>query len=98
MTDVAAHVLREIKDLFALAASGARFGCVYADPPWLYTNQATRVATSNHYKELARSVTAFQAMDWLVRPPGSAETDRVPVDCFNLFGAPFRRSSQWRLR
>jgi hypothetical protein len=50
MTDVAAHVLREIKDLFALAASGARFGCVYADPPWLYTNQATRAATSNHYR------------------------------------------------
>ena len=31
-------------------------------------------------------------------PPGSAETDRVPVDCFNLFRSPFRRSSQWRPR
>lgn len=36
-------------DLDALAASGARFGCIYADPPWLYDNQATRAATGKHY-------------------------------------------------
>ncbi len=38
-----------ITDLEALAASGKRFGCIYADPPWLYDNQGTRAATSNHY-------------------------------------------------
>lgn len=26
-----------------------RFGCIYADPPWLYDNQGTRAATGNHY-------------------------------------------------
>lgn len=25
------------------------FGCIYADPPWPYENQATRASTSNHY-------------------------------------------------
>jgi N6-adenosine-specific RNA methylase IME4 len=38
-----------IDDLRVLAESGTRFGCIYADPPWLYNNQATRAATSNHY-------------------------------------------------
>lgn len=32
-----------------LRSAGTRFTCVYADPPWDYSNQATRAATSNHY-------------------------------------------------
>jgi N6-adenosine-specific RNA methylase IME4 len=36
-------------DLERLVAAGSRFGTIYADPPWLYDNQATRAATSNHY-------------------------------------------------
>lgn len=38
-----------IEDLQELAESGAQFGTIYADPPWLYDNQATRASTSNHY-------------------------------------------------
>src|SRR4051794_6783889 len=41
-----------ITDLKTPAASGRQFGCIYADPPWLYDNQATRAATSNHYSGL----------------------------------------------
>lgn len=29
--------------------AGLKFGCIYADPPWQYGNQATRAATDNHY-------------------------------------------------
>lgn len=36
-------------DLGALVGRGLRFGAIYADPPWLYGNQGTRGATSNHY-------------------------------------------------
>jgi N6-adenosine-specific RNA methylase IME4 len=36
-------------DLFRLASSGAKFGTIYADPPWRYDNQTTRAATGNHY-------------------------------------------------
>lgn len=32
-----------------LAAITSTFGCIYADPPWLYDNQGTRSATRNHY-------------------------------------------------
>jgi N6-adenosine-specific RNA methylase IME4 len=42
----------EIRDLFEAADAGRRFGCIYADPPWLYDNQGTRAATGNHYDGL----------------------------------------------
>jgi N6-adenosine-specific RNA methylase IME4 len=41
-----------VDDLTALADSGAKFGCIYADPPWVYGNQATRASTGNHYDGL----------------------------------------------
>lgn len=39
----------EVKDLVKLSESGEKFGCIYADPPWLYDNQGTRASTGNHY-------------------------------------------------
>lgn len=41
-----------VADLEALVAAGGKFGCIYADPPWLYDNQGTRAATGNHYSGL----------------------------------------------
>ena len=38
--------------LDALVESGEQFGCIYADPPWPYENQATRAATGNHYPSM----------------------------------------------
>lgn len=46
---VASDATCTVSDLHALADAGQRFGCIYADPPWLYDNQGTRAATSNHY-------------------------------------------------
>lgn len=37
------------EDLAAIAERGIKFGNIYADPPWLYGNQATRASTGNHY-------------------------------------------------
>ena len=44
ITDGAAVRVESISDL-----SGEKFGCIYADPPWAYSNQATRASTDNHY-------------------------------------------------
>jgi len=33
--------------------AGEQFGCIYADPPWQYGNQATRAATDTHYNTLS---------------------------------------------
>lgn len=38
-----------INSLEPLITAGRKFGCVYADPPWKYGNQATRASTDNHY-------------------------------------------------
>jgi N6-adenosine-specific RNA methylase IME4 len=35
--------------LTALCAADQRFGCLYADPPWHYTNTRTRGAAASHY-------------------------------------------------
>lgn len=40
-------------DLSSLVNKGLRFATIYADPPWLYSNQGTRAATSNHYDGLS---------------------------------------------
>lgn len=41
-----------ISDLYKLIKSGQRFGAVYADPPWKYSNQSTRAATDEHYETM----------------------------------------------
>ena len=32
---------------------GQKFGTIYADPPWAYSNQATRASTGNHYSTMS---------------------------------------------
>lgn len=41
-----------ISDLNRLVESGKKFSTFYADPPWKYSNQATRSATNNHYNTM----------------------------------------------
>jgi N6-adenosine-specific RNA methylase IME4 len=41
-----------VTSLQTLLQAGKRFSTIYADPPWPYTNQATRAATSNHYPSM----------------------------------------------
>jgi N6-adenosine-specific RNA methylase IME4 len=31
---------------------GQKFSCIYADPPWRYSNQSTRASTDNHYSTM----------------------------------------------
>jgi N6-adenosine-specific RNA methylase IME4 len=40
------------KNLNDLIAAGRRFGCIYADPPWQYTNTRSNGAAENHYRTL----------------------------------------------
>lgn len=42
-----------VGDLESLGACGQKFGTIYADPPWVYGNQATRASTGNHYDGLS---------------------------------------------
>lgn len=42
-----------ISDLNVLTTTDKKFGTIYADPPWQYSNQATRASTDNHYSTMA---------------------------------------------
>lgn len=51
-----ARIMKEtcsVADLKWLISQGKKFGCVYADPPWRYDNQATRGAVSDHYEDMS---------------------------------------------
>lgn len=41
-----------ISDLQRLIDTGKKFGTIYADPPWKYSNQATRASTDKHYETM----------------------------------------------
>ena len=42
-----------VADLDMLIREGRRFSTIYADPPWPYSNQGTRAATSKHYPTMS---------------------------------------------
>ena len=42
-----------VDNLDVLIRQNAKFSTIYADPPWPYSNQATRAATSNHYPTMS---------------------------------------------
>jgi N6-adenosine-specific RNA methylase IME4 len=39
-----------VADLVELVQRGLRYGCIYADPPWAYTNKGTRANVEDTYK------------------------------------------------
>ena len=90
-----------ITDLEVLAASGRRFGCIYADPPWLYDNQGTRAATGNHYSGL----TVEQLCEFPIQQLAADDahlhlwtTNGFLFDCPRIFAAwgfEFRSSFVW---
>lgn len=92
---------RTITDLNVLVASGDTFGCIYADPPWLYDNQATRAATSNHYPGLSvdqlcdlpiRALAAHDAhLHMWTRSAFLFESFRI----FDAWGFEFRSTFIW---
>ena len=53
MTAIVKYETCTVKDLQTLIEMGMKFGTVYADPPWAYSNQATRASTDNHYDTMS---------------------------------------------
>lgn len=90
-----------VDDLKRLADNGEQFGCIYADPPWGYSNQATRASTDNHYPtmtvdEIAALPVGELALDrshlWLWT------TNAFLFECPRLFAAwgfEFKSSYVW---
>jgi N6-adenosine-specific RNA methylase IME4 len=96
-----APVLRETQELFDLASSGMKFGCVYVDPPWIYNNQSTRAATSNHYDGLSVAELCDLPVHYLCAADAHLHlwtTNAFLRDCFTIFeawGFEFKSSFVW---
>lgn len=98
-----------IADLHEAIARGLRFGCLYADPPWGYDNQATRAATGRHYKAGEDNDAAGMSVEQIAALPLGElaapdahlhlwTTNAFLFDCPKLFGAwgfEFRTSFVW---
>jgi N6-adenosine-specific RNA methylase IME4 len=51
--------------LQTLIDEGKRFQCIYADPPWAYSNQETRASTDNHYHTMTVEQIAAEPVEQL---------------------------------
>lgn len=90
-----------VEDLKALVARGTRYGCIYADPPWLYDNQGTRAATGNHYGGLTVDQLCELPIGELAARDAHLHlwtTNAFLFDCPRIFAAwgfEFRSSFAW---
>ncbi len=88
-------------DLHRLAATGATFGAIYADPPWQYGNQATRASTDNHYVTMTVDELALLPVGKLAAPQSHLwlwTTNGFLFECPKLFAAwgfEFKSSYIW---
>lgn len=92
---------RYVTDLSKLVARGETFGCIYADPPWLYDNQGTRASTGNHYGGMTVSELCEMPIRELAAKDAHLHlwtTNAFLFDCpriFEAWGFEFRSSFVW---
>lgn len=97
----AKHDTCTVMDLHRLVERGTKFGTVYADPPWIYDNQATRAATGNHYGGLTVDELCELPVADLVSDDAHLHlwtTNAFLFDCpriFDAWGFEFRSSFVW---
>jgi len=90
-----------VSDLWRLVEQGTKFGCVYADPPWIYDNQGTRAATENHYQGLTVDELCALPISDLVADDAHLHlwtTNAFLFECpkiFDAWGFEFRSSLVW---
>lgn len=78
-----------------------KFACIYADPPWAYSNQATRASTDNHYSTMTvEQICALPIKD-LAAPQAHLHlwtTNAFLFECpkiFEAWGFEFKSSFVW---
>lgn len=90
-----------IDDLHVAAASGVKFGTIYADPPWVYDNQGTRAATGNHYSGMTVDELCAMPMRDLAADDAHLHlwtTNAFLFECpkiFEAWGFEFKSSFCW---
>lgn len=101
VAEAAAYAGSRTVDLMAFARAGKKFGTIYADPPWLYDNQGTRAATSNHYGGMTVAELCELPVRELVADDAHLHlwtTNAFLFECpkiFEAWGFEFRSSFVW---
>jgi hypothetical protein len=98
-----APIMCTTADLVTLAASGRRYPCIYADPPWPYGNHVTSGAAQKHYECMSiDALCACPSPGLRHRTPictcGSPTPSYVKVCNFSRLGALFRDNLDERAR
>lgn len=81
--------------------AGSQFSCFYVDPPWRYSNQATRSSTDNHYPTLSvDEICAFPVKEVAANNAHLHlwTTNAFLFECPKIFGAwgfEFKSSFVW---
>lgn len=90
-----------VADLIRLSNQGRKFGCIYADPPWQYDNQATRASTENHYSGMTVNELCALPVAELAADDAHLHlwtTNAFLFECpriFDAWGFEFRSSLVW---
>jgi N6-adenosine-specific RNA methylase IME4 len=78
-----------------------KYGCIYADPPWLYDNQGTRAATGKHYEGMTVEELCALPISELAEDDAHLHlwtTNAFLFECpriFDAWGFEFRSSFVW---
>ena len=79
-----------VRSLNELAEGGLQFSTVYADPPWQYSNSASRGAAVNHYSTMTVDEICNEPIDALVKEPAHLHlwtTNAFLRDAFDVIDA-----------
>lgn len=88
-------------DLDLLHSERGPFGCIYADPPWAYTNQGTRASTGKHYETMTVDEICALPIGHLAAPQSHLHlwtTNGFLFECpkiFDAWGFEFKSSFVW---
>ncbi len=91
--------MRVIKSLDLI--QGEKFGTIYADPPWCYSNQSTRGSTSRHYDSMTIDELSSMPIGDLAAEKCHLHlwtTNAFLFECpklFNAWGFEFKSSLVW---
>ncbi len=85
-----------LSDLQALIAADKKFGTIYADPPWKYSNQSTRAATDNHYETMTPAEIAEMPISQLTAEKAHLHLSRLwgPIQKKALAQCKLRKAGQ----
>ena len=68
-----------VRSLSELAGTGLKFSTIYADPPWQYSNSASRGAAVNHYPTMTTEEICAEPVASLIGEPAHLHLSLIHI-------------------